>query len=68
MLMNLNLRQPMCLVILFAFLLNIWGPLPVHADDFVLPKPGVMVHLSPPMNPPILKGIKVYTNNPFKCN
>ncbi len=38
----------------------------VQAQDFVLPKPGVMVHLSPPMNPPILKSIKVHTDNPFR--
>jgi len=31
-----------------------------------LPAPGVMVHLSPAFNPPILKGIKVHLNNPFK--
>ena len=39
---------------------------PLRAQDFVLPKPGVMVHLSPPLNPPILKGIKVHTDNPFR--
>ncbi len=37
-----------------------------YAQELVLPKPGVMVHLSPPLNPPLLKGIKVYANNPFK--
>ncbi len=31
-----------------------------------LPKPGVMVHLSPPMNPPMLKGIKVNPDHPFR--
>src|SRR5476649_1382049 len=35
-------------------------------DEFYLPPPGVMVHLSPPLNPPILKGIKVYPNDPFR--
>ena len=42
------------------------SPLPVHAQDFALPAPGVMVHLSPHFNPPILKGIKVYPENPFR--
>ena len=43
------------------------GPLPqARADDFRLPAPGVMVHLSPEFNPPILKGIKVHADNPFQ--
>ena len=36
------------------------------ADDFHLPVPGVMVHLSPPLDPPMLKGIKVHPDNPFR--
>jgi len=41
--------------------------MPVHADNsFLLPAPGVMVRLSPPLDPPILKGIKVHTDNPFR--
>src|SRR5208283_133620 len=36
------------------------------AGDFRLPAPGVMVHLSPEFNPPILKGIKVHPDNPFR--
>jgi hypothetical protein len=31
-----------------------------------LPSPGVMVSLSPEFNPPILKGIKVHPDNPFR--
>ena len=38
----------------------------VQAEDFHLPVPGVMVHLSPPLDPPILKGIKVHPDNPFQ--
>jgi len=34
--------------------------------DFYLPAPGVRVGLSPEFNPPILKGIKVNPNNPFR--
>jgi len=53
--------------ILIAFLVNTFGILPVaQAQDFHLPVPGVMVHLSPPLDPPILKGIKVHPDNPFK--
>ena len=55
------------IIILLAFLVNTFGPVPLaQAQDFRLPAPGVMVHLSPALNPPILKGIKVHTDNPFK--
>ena len=55
------------ILILIAFLANAMGPLAVaQAQDFVLPAPGVMVHLSPEFNPPILKGIKVHPDNPFR--
>ena len=54
-------------VILLAFLLNALGFVPgAEADEFRLPAPGVMVHLSPPFNPPILKGVTVHPDNPFK--
>jgi hypothetical protein len=36
------------------------------AQDFRLPAPGVMVHLSPEFNPAVLKGIKVHPENPFR--
>ncbi|MBF0489990.1 MAG: hypothetical protein HQL15_05155 [Candidatus Omnitrophica bacterium] len=53
--------------ILTAFLLNSFGALPLaSAAELNLPKPGVMVHLSPEFNPPILKGLKVHTDNPFR--
>ncbi len=56
----------MIIFILIAFIFNSIGPMPVYAEDFFLPKPGVMVHLSPAFNPPILRGIKVDSNNPFR--
>jgi hypothetical protein len=60
-------KRILSLGIVFAFLLNAFGPVPIaQADDFVLPKPGVMVHLSSAFNPPVLKGIKVYPDNPFR--
>jgi tetratricopeptide (TPR) repeat protein/glutathione synthase/RimK-type ligase-like ATP-grasp enzyme len=53
-------------VILAAFLVNSLGPMAmVQADDLRLPAPGVMVHLSSPLQPPLLKGIKVHTDNPL---
>jgi len=68
-----------CLIFLCFLATSIVGPCPLVfssayaiegtgniAQDFVLPAPGVMVHLSPPLNPPILKGIKVYPDNPFR--
>ena len=42
------------------------GPIPVYAQEIRLPTPGVMVPLSPEFNPPILKGIKVHPENPFR--
>ncbi len=53
--------------ILSAFLVNSFGPTPlVQAQDYRLPMPGVMVRLSPEFNPPILKGIRVHPDNPFR--
>ncbi len=62
----LNLRANIALGLVFAFLVNTLGPMPVYAQDFVLPNPGVRVSLSPVFNPPILKGIKVHSDNPFR--
>ncbi len=54
-------------VILLAFLVNTFGPIPTaQAQDFRLPAPGTMVSLSPAFAPPELKGIKVHPNNPFR--
>jgi len=33
-----------------------------------LPSPGAMVHLSPPFQPPVLKGIKVHPDNPLQLD
>jgi serine/threonine protein kinase len=54
-------------IILSAFLINTLGPVPLaQAQELRLPVPGVLVRLSPPENPPVLKGVTVYPNNPFK--
>jgi len=65
---NLKLRKAISLVVFFAFLINMFGPIACSAagEDFRLPAPGVMVSLSPEFNPPILKGIKVHPDNPFR--
>jgi len=53
--------------ILIVFLINTFGPIPIsQAEDYKLPAPGVMLHLSPEFNPPILKGIKIHPENPFR--
>jgi len=53
--------------IIISFLINTLGPVPLaQAQDFRLPAPGVMVRLSPPLDPPMLKGIKVHPDNPFR--
>src|SRR5476651_257428 len=67
MLMNLDIKKSICIVIVLAFVINTFGPTPMaQAQEFRLPAPGVMVHLSPPLDPPILKGIKVHPDNPFR--
>ena len=54
-------------IVVVAFLFNAFGPLPLaYSQEYHLPAPGVMVHLSPSFNPPILKGIKVHPDNPFR--
>ena len=70
--MDKHIKTPISILILFAFLISsVLGPCPAQADGstgspLILPKPGVMVRLSPPMNPPMLKGIKVHPDNPFR--
>ncbi len=39
---------------------------PSYAQTFTLPKPGTMVNVSPVFVPPILKGIKIFSENPLK--
>ena len=64
---HLNLRANIAMGLVFAFLVNTFGPLPLaQAGEFRLPAPGVMVHLSTEFKPPILKGIKVHPDNPFR--
>ena len=63
----IKMRKPLLILIIVAFLINTVGLFPlVQAQDYRLPAPGVMVHLSPPIDPPILKGIKVHPDNPFR--
>jgi len=62
-------RTNIALGLIFAFWANILGPPPlVQAQEFLLPAPGVMVPLSPQFDPPILKGIKIHPDNPFRID
>ena len=64
---DLYSRQIICLGLIFVFLINTFGLAPLaEAQGFTLPIPGTMVSLSPVFNPPILKGIKVLPDNPFR--
>jgi len=51
---------------LFSFLGNGWALPPVYAQDLVLPAPGTRITLSPAFSPPILKGLKVHPDDPFR--
>jgi len=67
MLKYLNVRTTLVQGFICTFLVNTFGPLPLaQAQDILLPAPGIMVPLSPTFDPPILKGIKVNPENPFK--
>ena len=70
---NLSIKRIISIGIIFAILGNAVIPSPAWAQlvsplvgEFNLPAPGVMAHLSPQFNPPILKGIKVYPDDPFR--
>ena len=63
----INLRTYIAIGLLFTFFFSTIGPAPLaQAQDLVLPQPGTMVNLSPVYAPPVLKGIKIHPNNPFK--
>jgi|GEM_PF-3073122 len=68
----LNLRTNIAFGLIFAFLANTVGPMPVYAletQNFAslrLPAPGEMVSLSPAFSPAVLKGIKLDPKNPFR--
>ena len=71
---DINSRTILTLGLILVFLVNTFGHLPLAqaqpaspvGGDFFLPAPGVMVHLSTEFNPPVLKGIKVHPDNPFR--
>ena len=77
----LNLRNVLIKGMLIFFFGNSLNLPLAHAQELVLPvsgtalrsgplgslpAPGTMIHLSPVSNPPVLKGIKVHPDNPFR--
>jgi len=66
MLKNLDLRKSIAIIILLAFLGQGLGLPKVQAQDMQLPVPGVRISLSPSLDPPVLKGIKVHLDDPFR--
>ncbi len=66
------MRKIISVFVLFAFLANglipqSWAQLASPVGGEVnLPKPGVMVHLSPEFTPALLKGIVIHPENAFK--
>ncbi|MBF0595040.1 MAG: hypothetical protein HQL22_08730 [Candidatus Omnitrophica bacterium] len=59
------LKRIICGITLAAFVLTSVKPTFAQAIT-LMPAPGSMVALSGPLNPPLLKGIRVYPDNPFK--
>ena len=56
-----------CVFLLLVIFVLTNGMGPVYAQQVLeLPAPGTRLELSPTFAPPLLKGIKVYRNNPFR--
>ena len=72
MYLNLRIKRPFAWCLLFVFLANGLVLPPAHADVGAIinrpymPEPGTRVSLSPQFNPPVLKGLKVHPDNPFR--
>jgi len=61
------MKTPCTLLIILSFIFNTIGSLPLsHSQEITLPTPGVMVGLSPQINLPVLKGVTLHPENPFK--
>ena len=63
------MKKALLIFILIVFFINSLGLIPPgHAQEYRLPVPGIMVHLSPKFNSPLLKGLKVHPDNPFRID
>ncbi len=63
---NSILTRIYAMITVFAFGVNMIGPLYAQSGPSFLPDPGHMIALSRPFNPLLLKGLKVYPDNPFR--
>jgi len=60
-------NKPVLWLVIVAFLVNtLFAQQPVQADVPFLPVPGRMVELTPAFTPPLIHGLKIFRNNPFK--
>jgi len=62
----ISIMKFICILVIICFISNGFNIPRIQAQEFLLPTPGVLVRLSPPVNPPILKGIKVHPDNPLR--
>ena len=58
--------KPVLWIVLIAFIFNTIMPQPAQADVSFLPAPGQLISLTPSFSPPLIRGLKIYRNNPFK--
>jgi len=65
---NHSKMRRICAIMILAAFLPTNGILPpsVRAQEILLPAPGAMLNLSPAFTPPLLKGIKIYPDDPFR--
>jgi hypothetical protein len=61
-----SLKYPISATIISAFIFSVAGPLPVHSQEFYLPKPGLMVQLSAQFTPAHLVGLTLDPDNALK--
>lgn len=54
------------IVAAFIFVSAVLPLMPAYSADLVLPAPGTMAHISPPFQPPVLKGVKIHPHDPLK--
>jgi len=60
-------KQFLSIVIILAFLINSFGPIPnSQAQEIYLPVPGVRIPLSSAFTPASLKGLSINAKDPFK--
>jgi len=60
------LNKGIITILLIAFIFSGLPQIPAEAQDIRLPVPGVRISVSPLVDPPVLKGIKVHPDGPFR--